>query len=127
MTLSNSKIAANVPVNDMPRAIKFYSETLGLKVMPMTPWAALVMAESGMIALSLRAKPMQTDNDICNFTVDDINATMKELQGKGVEFMDYDLPWMKTVNHIGERDGFQAAWFKDSEGNLLQINQAPKR
>ena len=127
MSLSSSKIAANVPVSDLNRAVAFYREKLGLNVMPLTDWLAVALADDGsLLALARRPTP-PTDQDIANFTVTDIKGTVKELKGKGVAFENYDLPYLKTVDHIAQQDGFSAAWFKDSEGNLLQINQSPAR
>jgi hypothetical protein len=66
------------------------------------------------------------------FEVADIEATVAELRSRGVVFEEYDFPGMKTVNGIAEVAGNypskgglgeRAAWFKDSEGNLLGIGQ----
>jgi hypothetical protein len=35
----------------------------------------------------------------------------------------YDMPGLKTVNGIATGGGTKAAWFKDSEGNILAIIQ----
>jgi hypothetical protein len=64
-------------------------------------------------------------------TVDDIEATVAQLRARGVGFEEYDLPGLKTVNGIAEvtgnypsrGGGERAAWFRDSEGNLLGIGQ----
>ena len=64
---------------------------------------------------------------------DDLEETIAELRGRGVIFEEYDVPGLKTVNGIAEVEGNypskggrreKAAWFKDSEGNLLAIGQA---
>jgi hypothetical protein len=64
--------------------------------------------------------------------VDDIEATVAELRRRGVVFEVVDLPGLKTVNGIAEvagnypssgATGEKAAWFRDSEGNLLGIGQ----
>jgi len=51
---------------------------------------------------------------------DDVIA---ELKSKGVVFEDYDMPEMglKTVAGVAEMLGTKAAWFKDTEGNILNI------
>jgi hypothetical protein len=55
-----------------------------------------------------------------------------ELRSQGVVFEDYDLPGMTTVDGIAEVEGNypseggvgeRAAWFRDSEGNLIGIGQ----
>jgi hypothetical protein len=63
--------------------------------------------------------------------VEDIEATVRELRARGVEFEAYDLPGLKTVDGIAEitgnypskGTGERGAWFRDSEGNLLGIGQ----
>jgi hypothetical protein len=65
--------------------------------------------------------------------VDDLEATVKELRRRGVVFEEYDLPGLKTADGIAVITGNylskggvgeKAAWFRDSEGNLLGIGQA---
>jgi len=41
-----------------------------------------------------------------------------------VKFEDYDMPGMKTENGIFTGGGARAAWFKDSEGNILAVIQS---
>ena len=48
---------------------------------------------------------------------------MADLQARGVQFEDYDEPGMRTVNHILTAGGAKAAWFKDSEGNIMAVVQ----
>ena len=64
--------------------------------------------------------------------VADLGATVAELRSPGVLFEEYDLPGLKTVSGIAHiagnypsRGGVgeRAAWFRDSEGNLLGIGQ----
>ena len=65
------------------------------------------------------------------WTVDDIDATVTELRSRGVVFEEVDLPGLKTVDGIADVDGNypskgsaeRAAWFRDSEGNMLGIGQ----
>lgn len=125
MDLGNSQIAANVAVQDLKRALEFYQEKLGLKTMAFTDFFGTAISQDGtMVSLAQREKK-SSDEDCVNFTVKDIKATIKELKSRGVKFQDYDTPRLKTDGHISEYKGFQAAWFKDSEGNTLQINQSP--
>ena len=54
---------------------------------------------------------------------DKFDEVAADLRAKGVTFEDYDLPeiGLKTVNGIAEFEGIKAAWFKDSEGNIVNI------
>ena len=53
--------------------------------------------------------------------VRDIDAQVKTLRERGLSFEQYDSPNLKTVDDIADLGYARAAWFKDSEGNLLGI------
>jgi hypothetical protein len=44
---------------------------------------------------------------------------MTDLRGRGVVFLDYDLPDLKTENGVADFGQVKNAWAKDSEGNIL--------
>ena len=53
----------------------------------------------------------------------DVRAAVDELRTAGVVFEEYDFPGLKTEDGIATLpDGGSAAWFLDSEGNILNIN-----
>jgi hypothetical protein len=56
--------------------------------------------------------------------VDDVYATVKELPKRGVVFEEYDVLGVKTVDGVaGHASGARGAWFKNLDGNILQISQ----
>jgi hypothetical protein len=55
--------------------------------------------------------------------VSNIEEEVNALRGKGVIFEEYDMPEIKTQNSIATQGSVKAAWFKDSEGNILCIHQ----
>ena len=57
------------------------------------------------------------------FRVDDIESEVAALQSRGVQFIEYDFPGLKTVDGIADTGPVRAAWFNDTEGNLLGIVQ----
>ena len=65
---------------------------------------------------SPRARPL-------SWEVASVEKEIAELEGHGVKFEDYDMPGLKTVNHIAEMDGEKAAWFLDPDGNVLCLHQ----
>jgi hypothetical protein len=67
--------------------------------------------------------------------VNNIEGVVAELRGRGLVFEENDLPGLKTVNGIAEVEGNypirggvgeRAAWFRDSEGDMLGIGQAKR-
>jgi hypothetical protein len=47
--------------------------------------------------------------------------------GRRVRFEDYDLPDLKTVNHIFTTADERCAWFADTEGNILCIHEETRK
>lgn len=122
--LTKSPTTTMLPVSDIDRAARFYSETLGLEPRDTTPdGGRLFTAGSDAIGL-LPAEPgAQSGHTVISFEVTDIEAEIRDLEGRGVTFADYDLPDLKTVGHVADMGGEKAAWFADSEGNVLCIHQ----
>ena len=55
--------------------------------------------------------------------VPDVRAAVAELRSRGIVFEDYDFPGLKTVDGIADVGGASAAWFKDTEGNIIGVVQ----
>ncbi|MGH2694700.1 MAG: VOC family protein [Actinomycetota bacterium] len=55
------------------------------------------------------------------FVVRDIEAEIGHLRANGVTFEKYDLSDLKNVAGVATTKSMQAAWFRDSEGNLLGL------
>jgi catechol 2,3-dioxygenase-like lactoylglutathione lyase family enzyme len=122
-----------LPAVDIKRARKFYEDKLGLKVMMEDKGPGLMlMAGGGSMVYIYQRGATKADHTVLEFKVDDLDAEMKELRGKGVKFEEYDIPAMgiKTMNGVATMgsgmDMEKAAWFKDSEGNILALGQMSK-
>ena len=53
----------------------------------------------------------------------DFDGCIDYLRGRGVTLEDYDIPeiGLKTVNGVSDMGGMRSAWFKDTEGNIINI------
>jgi len=121
--LSDTMVCPTIPVTDMARAKKFYGETLGLKPGPEDPGGVVFQAGAGTAVYLYQRGPSQADHTLASFKVDDAEAEVKALAAKGVTFEDYDLPNLKTVNHIATMGNMKGAWFKDPDGNILSLSE----
>jgi catechol 2,3-dioxygenase-like lactoylglutathione lyase family enzyme len=130
--LQDSHVAARLPAQDLARARKFYAEKLGLDPIEERPGGLRYRCGEGWFALFESSGSPSGAHTQMAFEVDDIEATVRELRGRGVEFLQYDEPGLKTVDDIAFVEGNypstggageRAAWFRDSEGNLLAIGQ----
>ncbi len=123
--IHQAPVAPAIPVVDMERAKKFYHEMLGLELVESQSMGGAVFAagEGTKLYLYERA-PSTADHTLAGFQVQDIEEEVADLSAKGVEFLEYDTPPIVTENSIATIGNLKAAWFKDSEGNILSINQA---
>ena len=55
--------------------------------------------------------------------VSDIGAEIEALAQRGVTFADYDLPGLKTVDHVCVLGSEKAACFEDPDGNVLCLHE----
>ncbi|MCD6041896.1 MAG: hypothetical protein K0R40_1499 [Burkholderiales bacterium] len=123
--LQNSPMYSYIPATDVARARQFYEGKLGFK--PREEIAGGVVYEFGQrTACFLYPTPNAGTSKASQafWQVDDVERAVAELEARGVKFEDYDQPGMKTVNHILDAGGAKAAWFRDSEGNILAVVQS---
>ena len=125
MSLTHRAVAMMLPVTDVDRARTFYSESLGLDYTGTNDEGSAMFALEGGSTLLLLPRPdgTRSESTAMSFEVDDINSEIKDLEDRGVVFEDYDLPDLKTVDHICEFGTEKAAWFKDPDGNVLCVHQ----
>jgi len=122
--LSNLRLHATIAVKDLARAKKFYEEKLGLTPFSETAGGLLYEVGGGTRFLLFPSSGAGTaQNTVMGFSTPDIHAEVRALQSRGVVFEEYDYPGLITENGIAASEVGWAAWFKDSEGNIIGIVQ----
>ncbi|SRR6266498_593802 len=120
-------ITAVLPASDLARAKAWYRDTLGLIPSSEDPgglWYQVAEGTRFLVTPSQHAGTAQ--NTAVSWTVSDIESVMPTLRERGVVFEEYDMgEGYKTVNGLLDVEGYRAAWFKDSEGNILEISEPP--
>lgn len=113
-----------LPVRDLARARRFYEGCLGLEPTGARPDGKFVYQVGGStIALFPKPEGTRAEHTALSFQVDDIQASIASLERAGVVFEDYDLPGLKTVDHVCVLGAEKAAWFRDTEGNVLCVHE----
>jgi catechol 2,3-dioxygenase-like lactoylglutathione lyase family enzyme len=106
-----------VIVHDLTRAVGFYRDTLGMKLLFEVPGMAFF--DCGGIRLML-APPEKPEHDhpgsIIYYKVEEIQATHAALAGRGVEFLTEPHLIAKLPDH-----DLWMAFLRDSEGNTLAL------
>lgn len=123
--LSSAPITTMMPVMDMSRARHFYEAMLGLRPVGLKPDGKFVYAcaNGAFIALFPKEGGTKAEHTAISFQVENIGAAITALEKNGVVFEDYDLPGLKTLNHVCVLGSEKAAWFRDTEGNYLCIHE----
>jgi catechol 2,3-dioxygenase-like lactoylglutathione lyase family enzyme len=132
--LQESDVATRLPARDLERAKAFYRDKLGLEPSEERPGGARYRCGKSHFALFQSAGAPSGAHTQMGWEVADIEATVAELRRRGVVFEEYDLPGLKTVdgiadiagNYPSKGTGERAAWFCDSEGNLIGLGQATR-
>ena len=122
--LQDAPMYAYIPAKDVARARKFYEEKLSFK--PKEETAGGVVYEFGKgTACFLYSTPNAGTSQASQafWHVNNIDREVADLKARGVNFEKYDIPGMDE-NGISTADGAKAAWFKDTEGNIMALIQS---
>ncbi|GHD18133.1 glyoxalase [Streptomyces violarus] len=130
--LARARVATRLPAQDLDRARRFYAEKLGLEPADERPGGLLYRCGGGEFVLFRSTGASPGTFTQMALEVDDIDAAVAELKGRGVVFEEVDLPGFRTRDGIAEiagnypskgARGERGAWFRDSEGNMLGIGE----
>jgi catechol 2,3-dioxygenase-like lactoylglutathione lyase family enzyme len=121
--LARARIEAVVPVSDLEAALRFYGETLGLRVIEHVGDAeARLGAGEGSLTIYESEAAGASGATLAAFLVEDLDDALRRLRSRGVEPIDYDLPHLRTHDGIATIGRTRVAWFADPDGNLLAVN-----
>ncbi|HEY3177706.1 MAG TPA: VOC family protein [Casimicrobiaceae bacterium] len=122
--LQKFPLYAYIPAKDVARARQFYEKKLGFQ--PKREVAGGVVYEFGdKTGCFLYPTPNAGTSQASQafWQVDDVEREVAELKARGVVFENYDMPGEKSPSGVVTAGGAKAAWFKDSEGNIMAIIQ----
>jgi catechol 2,3-dioxygenase-like lactoylglutathione lyase family enzyme len=124
--LTERRVHPTIPVADRERARAWYEERLGFRPVWERPQGIMYEAAGGSrFVLFPSANAGTSPGTLMSFEVPDIEAEVAELKARGVVFEEYDYPNLRTVDSVATMGEVRAAWFKDSEGNVIGVVQFP--
>jgi catechol 2,3-dioxygenase-like lactoylglutathione lyase family enzyme len=119
-----TKAFSGFAVDDIEKAKRFYSETLGLEVTEENDLLTLHIAGDRPVLVYPKPNHTPASFTILNFPVDDIEAAVAELAARGVDFERYEgTPIATDEKGIFRGGGPLIAWFTDPAGNVLSVVQ----
>ncbi len=123
--LSQAVITTILQVRDASGAVESYRDRLGLVYNGQNTEGQEMFSLRGGSGLALMPGPdaTATGRTELSFEVPDIVAEIRDLEQRGVTFADYDVPGLKTVDHVCVLGSEKAAWFEDPDGNVLCLHE----
>jgi catechol 2,3-dioxygenase-like lactoylglutathione lyase family enzyme len=116
-------VVATLPVTDLERAKVFYGKTLGLPLLWENPVGARFRCGESSELSVFKRPPTVTEHTLAHFEVADVEAAVRDLEAKGVVFIDYTEGPLTTTGHIAQLGPARGAWFHDPDGNTLGVRQ----
>jgi catechol 2,3-dioxygenase-like lactoylglutathione lyase family enzyme len=121
--LGNKDAAANIAVKNLETAKKFYEDILGLTQVG-AEGQELIVFKSGNSTINVYRSQYAGTNKATAVTWvvgGEMEGVVQQLKTKGVAFEHYDMPEMTREGDIHVAGTMKVAWFKDPDGNILNI------
>lgn len=121
--LGDKDAAANIAVKNLEVAKKFYRDALGLTQVG-SEGSELIIFRSGNSMINVYRSKYAGTNQATALTWvvgDDVESVVKALKAKGISFEHYDMPDMTREGDVHIGGNMKVAWFKDPDGNILNI------
>ena len=124
--LGDSRVEANIPAADIDRAKAFYADKLGLtpSAEPFPGYLRYETSNGTAFNIYQTEYAGKAGHTIAQIHVQDVQKEVEDLKARGVAFEVYDMPgveWRGEVAVMPQRG--KSAWFKDSEGNILCVDE----
>jgi catechol 2,3-dioxygenase-like lactoylglutathione lyase family enzyme len=121
--LGDKDAAANIAVKNLEAAKKFYENTLGLTQVGAEGQEVIVFRSGNSTINVYRSKYAGTNQATAVTWVvgEDVEDVVRTLKAKGVTFEHYDMPEVTREGDVHIAGNMKVAWFKDPDGNILNI------
>lgn len=121
--LGSSDVVAFAATCDQGRAIAFYRDKLGLRLVSQDSFAAVFDAHGTMLRVTTVPKIAPAPYTVLGWSVADIVQTARELIKAGVRFERYEGIQQDDLGVWTAPGGARVMWFKDPDGNILSLTR----
>lgn len=121
--LSDKKLKAFIPTVMPDKAKLFYQDILGLKLLSEDNYALEFEANGILLRITIVNELKPHPFTVLGWDVDNISATIKSLNEKGVVCEKYDFLEQDNLGVWTSPGGTKVAWFKDPDGNVLSLSE----
>ena len=124
--LKDFNIGVVLAVKDLQKAKEYYGKKLGFEEEPSNDPGG-VLYKSGQSKFYVYQSQFAGTNKAtaATWNVDNVKAVVDDLKSRGISFEHYDMPGVELDGdvHVMKDHGLEAAWFKDPDGNILNIGK----
>jgi catechol 2,3-dioxygenase-like lactoylglutathione lyase family enzyme len=124
--LGEKDAVANIAVENLRVAKEFYQGILGLTQVD-AEGQELIVFRSGNTKVNVYRSKYAGTNQATAVTWsvgDGLDGLVQALKAKGVKFEHYDIPGMTRQGDVHVAGKMKVAWFKDPDGNILNLVNA---
>jgi len=108
---------------DLEAARDFYRDKIGLELVNESGAAVTFKCGGNQLAITKSTVGTADEQTQAAWRVQDLDAELAALRGRGVKIEEYDLPGLKTVDGVADIGFARMAWFIDPAQNCLGIMQ----
>ena len=123
--LTDNPLVAFVGTTDRARARQFYEGILGLKLLREEPIALAFECNGTALRIVDVENVVEAPYTVLGWSVKNVGSAVEDLVSKGVEMIQYDHLEQDGSGVWTTPGGARVAWFRDPDGNVLSISQAP--
>jgi catechol-2,3-dioxygenase len=122
--LAQQPIDVMLLATDLGVAKEFYGDRLGLATLLETDdFVTFACGGDSRLVVSKSSAGTTEEQAKASWRVGDVAAEVADLRARGVEVVEYDEPWLKTVNGVADVGFALSAWLVDPSGNTIGLLQ----
>jgi catechol 2,3-dioxygenase-like lactoylglutathione lyase family enzyme len=115
-------VVATIAVSDIVAAQEFYEGVLGLVTEDENPGGVTYRSGSGKLFVYESEFAGTNQATYASWEVEDVDIAVTDLKTRGITFEHYDLPGMTHEGDVHLMGSYKSAWFKDPDGNILNVS-----
>jgi len=122
--LAKHPIDVMLTATDLDAAKRFYREGVGLPVLlESDDFVTFGCGGDSRLVITRSSAPSADEQTKASWRVADLAAEVGELRSRGVDVVDYDEPYLKTVDGVADIGFAFSAWIVDPGGNSIGLLQ----
>jgi catechol-2,3-dioxygenase len=122
--LAEHPIDVMLTAPDLGAVKQFYGDQVGLDVLiESDDFVTFRCGGASRLVVTRTSEPSTEQTTKASWRVADVAAEVAELRARGVDVVDYDEPWLKTVDGVADVGFALSAWLVDPGGNTLGLLQ----